>query len=72
MIGKLFLVLAIVFFVLWILTTFGSHIPILGKLGHLPGDIHINRDNVSIRIPIVSSLVVSAILTLIYRLFTRI
>ncbi|MFQ6615466.1 MAG: DUF2905 domain-containing protein [Fidelibacterota bacterium] len=66
------MVLTIVFFVLWILTTFGSHIPVLGKLGHLPGDVHINTDNVSIHIPIVSSLVVSAILTLILRLFARI
>ncbi|MFQ6675853.1 MAG: DUF2905 domain-containing protein [Fidelibacterota bacterium] len=72
MIGKLFLVLSIVFFLLWIATTFGSHVPVLGKLGHLPGDIHIHRDNVSIHIPIASSLVISGILTLLLRFFTRI
>ena len=38
------------------------------RLGRLPGDIHIQRDGVSIYIPIVTMLLVSAILTAIFLL----
>lgn len=72
MMGKLFLTLSVVFFVLWIITTFGAQIPLLSKLGHLPGDIHVVRPNFSFHIPIVSSIIVSVVLTLLLKLFTRI
>lgn len=71
MLGKLFLILSVVFFLLWIITTFGSQIPVFGKLGHLPGDIHVQRENFSFHFPIVSSLVISIALTLMLRLLAR-
>ena len=40
-------------------------------LGHLPGDIHLERDHVSFHFPIVTCLVVSAVLTLVLNLFFR-
>jgi hypothetical protein len=39
------------------------------NLGRLPGDIHIERDNFRFHFPIVTSLVVSAILTILLNLF---
>lgn len=37
-------------------------------LGHLPGDIRIERENFSCSLPIISSLVISVVLTLIINL----
>lgn len=39
------------------------------RLFRLPGDIHIERDGMSIYFPIVSMLVISAIATLVFILF---
>lgn len=47
---------------------FGPKIPWLGKL---PGDIHIRRENFSFHFPIVTSLLISLILTLILSWFFR-
>ena len=40
-------------------------------LGRLPGDIHIERSNWSFHFPIVTSLLLSALLTLIFYLIGR-
>jgi hypothetical protein len=40
-------------------------------LGHLPGDIHYSRGNSSFHFPIVTCLVVSAVVTLLLWLFRR-
>ena len=39
------------------------------NLGRLPGDIHIERENFRFHFPIVTSLVVSVILTIVLNLF---
>jgi hypothetical protein len=44
----------------------------LGKwMGHLPGDIHYTRGNSSFHFPIVTCLVISAVLSLLLWLFRR-
>jgi hypothetical protein len=40
-------------------------------LGRLPGDIHYSRDNFSFHFPIVTCLIVSALLTLLWWLFRK-
>ena len=47
--------------------------PFLGKigLGRLPGDIAIERDGFRLYIPIVTSILVSAVLSLLFWLFRR-
>jgi len=47
--------------------------PLLTRLGlgRLPGDISIQRGNFSFYFPLVTSLVVSAVLTLLFWLFRR-
>ncbi len=42
-----------------------------GWLGHLPGDIHYNKDNVSFHFPIVTCLIISALLSFLMWLFRR-
>jgi Protein of unknown function (DUF2905) len=45
----------------------------IGKswLGRLPGDVHYSRDNFSFHFPIVTCLIISAVLTLILWLIRR-
>jgi len=42
-----------------------------GWLGRLPGDIHYSRDNFSFHFPIVTYLLISALLTLLLWLFRK-
>lgn len=42
-----------------------------GWIGRLPGDIHINRGNFSFHFPIVTCLLISAVLTLLLWLFRK-
>lgn len=70
--SKLFLILSIVFFVMWFVTTYGANVPLLGRLGHLPGDLHFSRGNFAIHLPLASSILVSILLTVVLRLFSRV
>lgn len=47
---------------------FGNRIPFIGRL---PGDIAIERKNFSFYFPIITCLIISAILSLIFWLFRR-
>jgi len=62
--GKLFLLIGIIFFII------GGVILILSRIGvsRLPGDIVIQRPNLIVYIPIASALLISFILTLILNL----
>lgn len=46
-------------------------LPSVPWLGRLPGDIHVERENFSLHIPLVTCLVVSLLLTLLLNLFLR-
>lgn len=59
--GKLLIVIGIVFVLIGIIWTF---------IGKLPGDISFKKGNVSFHFPIMTSIVVSAILSLIFYLFS--
>ena len=49
----------------------GQHLGKVSWLGRLPGDIHIQRDNWSFSFPIVTCIVISILLTLLFSLFGR-
>lgn len=51
---------------LWI--TYGPKIPLLGKL---PGDIRIEKENFTLYIPLGTSLLISALLSLLFWIFRR-
>ncbi len=67
-IGKIFVITGIIFFVIGILLIFFNKIPFLGKL---PGDIVIKRENFTIYIPIVTSLLISLIISIIFFFIRR-
>ncbi|MBM7597830.1 hypothetical protein JOC34_000187 [Virgibacillus halotolerans] len=56
-IGKLFIAVGIVFLIIGLIWTF---------IGKLPGDITFKKGNVSIHFPIMTSIVVSIILSLVF------
>jgi hypothetical protein len=46
-------------------------LPGAGSLGRLPGDLRFERDGVRVYVPITSSILISAALTLAFWLFSR-
>jgi hypothetical protein len=66
--GKILVIVGLVITAIGLLLWSG-----LGKgwLGHLPGDVHYTRNNFSFHFPIVTCLIISALLTLLLWLFKR-
>ena len=67
--GRTLIILGLVLVVAGVLITFGERLPI--KIGRLPGDIVIRGKNSVFYFPIVTSLLLSVILTLVMWLFQR-
>ncbi|MBI2956920.1 MAG: DUF2905 domain-containing protein [Acidobacteria bacterium] len=67
--GKLLLVFGAVLVLLGALLTLGPKLP--GRLGRLPGDIILRRDNFTFYFPLVTCLLLSVILSLILWLLGR-
>jgi uncharacterized protein HemY len=66
--GKLFIIFGILLVVVGLLLQSGNKIPFLGKL---PGDIYIERPNFKFYFPLMTSIVLSIILTLILFLVNK-
>ena len=66
--GKLFLILGIILSIMGLIFIFGSKVP---GLGRLPGDILIKKENVTFYFPIVTCILISIIVTLVFSLFRR-
>lgn len=67
-IGRVLIIVGIFLVVLGLLVSFGGRIPFLGKL---PGDILIRKDSTSFYFPVVTSLLLSVVLTLIINFILR-
>ena len=67
--GKLLLVFGLVLVIVGGLLTLGPRLP--GRLGRLPGDILIRRENFTFYFPLATSLLLSVILTVLFWLFGR-
>ena len=67
-IGKLLIIVGGSILVVGLFLTLGLRIPYLGKL---PGDISIDRGNVHFYFPVVTSLLLSLVLTLLLSVFFR-
>jgi hypothetical protein len=66
--GKMLVILGVVLVVVGLLLwKFGG----FGPLGKLPGDISVQRDNFSFNFPIVTCLILSAVLTLVMWLLRK-
>jgi len=66
--GKLMIFAGIFLLILGILFFFGDKIPIIGKL---PGDIYIKKKNFTFYFPIVTSILISLLISLILYLFRK-
>lgn len=67
--GKLLLTFGVVLAALGLLLTLGPNLP--GRLGRLPGDIIIRRENFTFYFPLVTCLLLSVILSLLFWLLGR-
>jgi len=67
-IGRLFMGLGALLFIMGVVLTFAGR---LFHLGRLPGDILIQRGNFTFYFPLVTSLILSLLLTLILNIFRR-
>jgi hypothetical protein len=67
-IGKILIFGGIFLLLLGVLIFFGDKIPFLGKL---PGDIYIKRKNFTFYFPIVTSILLSLLISLIIYLFKK-
>lgn len=66
--GKTLMLLGIILIIVGAVIHFGGKFTGLGKL---PGDIHIQNENFSFHFPIVTSILVSIVLTVVLNLFFR-
>lgn len=66
--GKSLIFLGIVLALVGIIFVFGGKIP---WLGHLPGDIYIQKDRFTFYFPLVTCLIISVIISLVLYFFRR-
>jgi len=67
--GRMLIILGVIVVVLGVIMTLGEKLPI--RFGHLPGDIVIRGKHSVFYFPIVTSLILSVVLSLIVWLFNR-
>ncbi|MGE0683322.1 MAG: DUF2905 domain-containing protein [Candidatus Binatia bacterium] len=67
-IGKTLILLGGMLILIGALLSFGGKLPWLGRL---PGDIVIQRDNFTFYFPLVTSIVISVVLSLLFMFFRR-
>ncbi len=66
--GRLLILVGILFVVAGLLLSFGAKIPYLGRL---PGDIRIQRENFTFYFPLTTSILISLLFSLLLWLFRR-
>lgn len=66
--GRLLILAGLVVAALGVLLLLAGRLPFLGRL---PGDLTFSRDNLTVHIPIATSILLSLLLTLILNLFFR-
>jgi hypothetical protein len=66
--GKIFIIIGAILAVLGLIFILGDKIPWLGRL---PGDIYIKRDKFTFYFPLMTSIIISLLLTLLFSLFRK-
>jgi formate hydrogenlyase subunit 3/multisubunit Na+/H+ antiporter MnhD subunit len=67
--AKLLMVIGVILVAVGVLLILGSKLP--GRLGRLPGDIIIRRDNFTFYFPLVTCLLLSVVLSILFWLLGR-
>jgi hypothetical protein len=66
--GKMLIIVGIVFIVMGLAFLFGDKIPFLGRL---PGDIAIHKERFSFYFPITTSIIISIVLSILFAIFRK-
>ena len=66
--GRILVLIGAVLLVVGLLVMFADRVPFLGKL---PGDVVVRKKNFTLYVPIVTSLLLSLVLTLVLALWSR-
>ncbi len=66
--GRLILIIGLLIVVIGLLMMYGHQIPFLGKL---PGDVHIDKKNFHIYIPLTTSILISLILSILFYIIRK-
>ncbi len=69
--GRILLIMGLVLSAIGALLLLAPRIPGMSRLGRLPGDIIVERGPVTIFVPLVSSIVISVLLTIVLNLIAR-
>lgn len=67
--GRTLITLGILLVIIGLAIEYAPRLPF--RIGRLPGDIYIHRNNATFYFPIVTCILVSALLTLIFWIFSR-
>jgi len=70
-IGKTVIIYGVLVIILGLLVSYGSMIPFISKLGHLPGDFVIKKGGFSLYVPVTTCLIISLIIHLILNIVRR-
>lgn len=70
-VGKALVGLGLVIVAVGLLLWAGPSMPVIGRIGRLPGDIYIRRPNFSFYFPITTAILVSLVLSLVFALMRR-
>jgi len=66
--GKILIICGVVLVVIGLILILGDKIPWVGRL---PGDIYIKRDKFTFYFPLMTSIIISLLLTLLFYLFRK-
>lgn len=69
--GKALVIIGLLIAVLGLLVWSGGSIPLISRLGRLPGDIYVRRDNFTFYLPITTCIVLSIVVSLLIGLLRR-
>jgi hypothetical protein len=66
--GKMLIVVGIIFIIMGFAFLFGDRIPFLGRL---PGDISIQKERFSFYFPITTCIIISIVLSILFAIFRK-
>ena len=67
--GRVLIILGILLVIIGLTVSYGPRMPF--RIGRLPGDIYIHRNNTTFYFPIVTCILVSVVLSLVMWIFNR-
>jgi hypothetical protein len=70
-VGKALVIIGLLVVVCGLLVWSGGSLPVVNRMGRLPGDIHIRRGNFTFYLPITTCIVLSIVISLLIKLLRR-